>query len=179
MVYDSKIGRNLVCMKMVSHAANWLLIVVFSFGLTSSSAFGGESGKLDEKQVEFLLKSIEAGWDNLDSKVLTDHLAKDAVIKIQLENSKGGRKLNFKAGEYKSYLEQGVNAVSDYEARHRDRTIKVAKDGKSAEVSELLWEAMTVSDRRTTARSKQTMVLALENGKLLIKKIDMQVLAVQ
>jgi hypothetical protein len=151
----------------------------FAFAISTTPAFAAAKSKIDQEQVLALLKSADDAARDMEVQPILDLLAKDVEVTIAIKNPNGNKSLHFDRKQYESYLKQGLAAITGYVAEHKDRKIVIAKDGKTAEVTEMVLEKSTVGDKRISCKSRQTVSLILQGSGLLIKHIDAEVLSIQ
>ena len=154
------------------------LLILF-FTIPTTPAFATPKSTIDQEQVIALFKILDDASREMDVQPTLDHLAKDVEITIAINNPGGKKSLHFNRKEYEEYLKQGLAIVTGYLIEHTDRRITIAKDGQSAEVTEMVLEKSTVGGKRITCKARQTVSLVLQNGGLMIKHLDAEVFSIQ
>jgi hypothetical protein len=144
-----------------------------------TSSYGVEKNRINKEQVVTLLKSVEDAARELEVDPIIAQLADDVVITIRISGPQGKKDLQFDRKKYEAFLKQGMAVITSYVVEYTDRKITITGDGQSAQVTEILLEKSTVGGKQIICKSRQTIGLALQGGKLLVNRLDAEVLSLQ
>ncbi len=164
--------------KIIAMMVAAALSVVPGVLFLAGSAAAADS-KITEQQVSALLKVIDQETVQQDNVGVLSHLAENVVIHLTMPGPKGPQTVTMNKADYQSNLEQGAQSVSNYQYERKDTRIEISGDGKSARVTDKVYETATIEGKTIHTISRETTVFTKQSGQLLATSIDSEVLEIK
>lgn len=98
---------------------------------------------ITEKLIENLISNIEEAAKRQDVEQLITYFVKDAKVTFEFSGSQGG-KMELGLLGYKEHLKQGWSMPMKFSYQVDDIAISISENGKSAEVTDLVTETITM-----------------------------------
>ena len=147
--------------------------------LTVTVSSAEQASKITKEKILNLLKSIDEAAIKKDAKTIMAHMAPNAVIKMEMPGPEGKQIFRWNTKEYETNLKQSYAEVSDYQYKRVNTKIEIAKDGRTARVTDTVLETVSVGGQTIHSETKETALLEWQNGKLLITTLDAVVVSMQ
>lgn len=149
---------------------------LFVISLAGSAA---AEPKITEQQVSALLKVIDQETAQQDNQAVLTHIADNVVVTLTVPGPKGPQTITLNKSEYQSNMEQGAQAISNYKYQRGNTKIEISRDGKSARVTDVVYESFTMEGKTVHTVSQETTVFTLIGGQLLATAIDAEVVDIK
>lgn len=150
----------------------------FSALAMAGSAAAADS-KITEQQVTALLKTIDQEIVQQNNAGVLAHLAENVTIHLTMPGPKGPQTVTMNKAEYQSNLEQGAQSVSNYQYERKDTRIEISRDGRSARVTDKVYESVTLEGKTIHTVSRESTVFTLQSGQLLATSIDSEIIEIK
>jgi len=125
---------------------------------------------ITEKSIENLISNMEEAAKRQDVEQLITHFAKDTKVTFEFSGSQGG-KMELGLLSYKEHLKQGWSMPMKFSYQVDDISISIADDGKSAEVTDVVTETITMDGEivMTTRTYEKIKIVNIEGLPLITR----------
>ncbi|MSQ58142.1 MAG: hypothetical protein EXR36_00405 [Betaproteobacteria bacterium] len=142
-------------------------------GLLSASP---AQAQLTEARVEQFLVQLELAAERRDIAHIIDSLADDVVIVFRMAALGGMPDMTLDKVQYRDFLVGAFATIEAHGSRRYGTKITVSPDGMYAEVFANVEETTTMKGRTSVHTSQQTVLVALANNKLQVKRVFAEVM---
>jgi ketosteroid isomerase-like protein len=136
----------------------------------SSGCAKKEKGFITEQQVNALMEEIERAANNKDVDAIIALMSKDVQLKITVEGFGPPQTMTLDREQYRTQSKQSLGMTDVYNYRRGETVINVEPDGQSAVVVADVYETTTLGKQTIGTVSRETSILGLEDGKLVITR---------
>ncbi len=125
---------------------------------------------LTEKKITAMTDAIEAAARRQDAGEIIRHFAPGATIQIVMPPNAGGQTLTLSVKQYEQMLRESWAAYSQSTYRVEETVIEISSDGQTARLINTTIEAIQMQGRTLSTRTREDLLVALENGRPVITK---------
>ena len=129
---------------------------------------------LTESSVNHFLTQIQQSVNAKNADKLSHYFTDDVSITIELPEHMGGTSTIDKT-EYTAMLKQGWALPASYTYEVKDIVIAIAKDKKSAVVTDVTIENISIGEQTLSSTSYETLNIIATNGNIMINNIIIKV----
>ena len=140
--------------------------------LTVTVCLAEQATKITEEKILSLLTSMDEAAIRQDVKALIAHMAPNVTIQLEIPGPGGKQTFRFNIKEYETHLKESFAQASDYKYKRTETNIEIAKDGQTARVTDTVLETVSIGGQTIRSETRETAMLELQNGKLLITALD-------
>lgn len=124
--------------------------------------------KLTKKSVSALLNQMTNAVNAKNAPGLVSHFADNAKIILHIN----GRPMETNPKQYQGLLQQTWAAASSYEYKITNLKINLAKDGKSAQVTDTTHEKAVINGQKVSSQAEETITVELVGGKPKVTRLE-------
>lgn|SRR5574340_676536 len=127
-----------------------------------------DDAPLTEAAVRTTIAAMDEAVRNRDTQGVLSQIADDAVMVVHAMADRGRTTVTLSRSEYGRSLAQLFAAASEYSMRRDKLQIRIAPDGRSAQVSEVQIEKAVINGQAVTTSTESVSEIRLVGGRPLI-----------
>lgn len=128
------------------------------------------AGSISEQDVKDLMARADRAIATKNADELAGLLSNSARINLAISQNGSVQKMNLDKPGYMNLVKRAWSAIEDY--RYERSNVKISINGNTATVTNDAHESMKVQGQRLSSDSKETTVLVVEQGKLMVSRVD-------
>jgi len=140
---------------------------------------GTTQSKITFDHVLTFVQSSIMAMNKKNIEEITNHMADDIIIRLEIPDTKGKQVYNFNKAQYEPYLKEAFKISHDYKAELKDIKVDISSDGSTAKVTGKLVEKMTLNGRPIKSISGVTDTIEMRSGRLVYTSTDAIVIKIE
>ena len=126
--------------------------------------------KLTKQSIQGMVNKMTAAVNAKDAGKLLAHFTPDAKIILHVN----GRKMVTTPKQYQGLLQQTWAAAENYTYKVTGLKVELAKDGKSAVLTDTTHESATIGGQKMTSVNEETLTIKLVGGKPMVTSLEVR-----
>jgi ketosteroid isomerase-like protein len=158
------------------HAIRFFLLFLL---LPLADASPADTGDITDDRIRSIISSVDTATRQRNVDGIVIHFAPDCVITLNIPGPTGRQIIRMNVQEYRTNLQQGFSAATEYTYHREELKIEIAPGGKRARVTDQVVEVITINRQTIKSVTQETAIFELRAGKILITSLEGVVLSME